>query len=436
MILSRPLESERIVEFTPESRFIKLPMENVLEVMGLEPIAPQIALINALNDPKYRHVSACLSRRTGKTTVANAIAFALCMVPGTHVLVVAPNYNLSAVSWDMQTSILKQFNIELDRDNLKDKIKMWANGSTYRIGSVGQVDSVLGRSYDFIIFDEAAIDPKGGSAFNVQLRPTLDKLNSKVLFISTPRGDNYFKEFYERGFKEEYPEWISIHATWKDNPRAKEEDIAAARRDMSRAEFEQEYEASFSVFEGQIYECYSEDEHFIDCSDVINDILAGSKDYELIMGIDVGYKDPTAAVVIATHFETGISYIVDSYVDAQISTPVIGAEIKRLVDKWNIDIVYVDSAAAQFREDLVYMFDISNWPAFKSVDDGIAYVYGCIASGKLFVHNELKGINLMFKNYRWDPRPGLLKPRPLHDKVHCHPADAVRYALYSYNRQV
>ena len=412
-----------------------MPMDRVLDVMGLGPIEPQVALINALNDPAYRHVVACYSRRVGKTTIANAIAFALCMVPGTNVLVMAPNYSLSAVSWEMQSSIIDKFGIELERNNLKDKIKFWENGSTYRIGSVGQVDSVLGRSYDFIIFDEAAIDPKGGSAFNIQLRPTLDKANSKVLFISTPRGDNYFKEFYDRGFSDEYPEWISLHATWRDNPRAEEKDIFSAKRDMTSAEFEQEYEANFSVFEGQIFEEFDEYKHFVDCSPVIEAVLNRSSKYEVIMGIDVGYKDPTSVVVIARNLDTNEHYIIDHYMRAEVNTGAHGAVISAMVEKWNVDLVYVDSAAAQFREDLVFMFDVGSMPAAKSIEDGIGYLATMVHNNKILVHNTLNDVRLMFKNYRWDPKPGLLKPRPLHDKVHVHTADACRYAIYTHNKQ-
>ena len=58
----------------------------------------------------------------------------------------------------------------------------------------------MGRSYDLIIFDEAAL-ADGRDAFNVALRPTLDKDNSKAIFISTPRGsNNWFYELFEREF--------------------------------------------------------------------------------------------------------------------------------------------------------------------------------------------------------------------------------------------
>ena len=122
------------------------------------------------------------------------------------------------------------------------------------MGSVNQVDSCVGRSYDLIIFDEAAL-ADGKDAFNVALRPTLDKDNSKALFISTPRGrNNWFAEFFDRGFNDEFPEWCSIQSEvimiirvclrWI---------LQEARKSMSEAEFRQEYEADFNTYEGQIW---------------------------------------------------------------------------------------------------------------------------------------------------------------------------------------
>ena len=96
----------------------------------------------------------------------------------------SPNYSLSQISFDLQRNLIKHFDLEVVKDNAKDKVIELSNGSTVRMGSVNQVDSCVGRSYDLIIFDEAAL-ADGRDAFNVALRPTLDKDNSKAIFIST-----------------------------------------------------------------------------------------------------------------------------------------------------------------------------------------------------------------------------------------------------------
>ena len=188
-----------------------------------------------------------------KTYIANIIGQLVSLVPNSNILIMSPNYALSQISFDLQRTLIKHFDLEVTKDNAKDKVIEISNGSTIRMGSVNQVDSCVGRSYDLIIFDEAAL-ADGKDAFNVALRPTLDKPNSKAIFISTPRGkSNWFSEFFWRGFSEEFPEWASIRATYRDNPRMSESDIAEARKSMSEAEFKQEYEADFNTYEGQIW---------------------------------------------------------------------------------------------------------------------------------------------------------------------------------------
>ena len=202
-----------------------------------------------------------------KHIYANIIGQLVTLVPNSNVLLMSPNYSLSQISFDLQRQLIKHFELEVIRDNAKDKVIELSNHSTIRMGSINQVDSVVGRSYDLIIFDEAALTD-GRDAFNVALRPTLDKENSKALFISTPRGrNNWFAEFYYRGFLREYPEWASIRATYHENPRVSEADIKEAKKTMSEAEFNQEYMADFNVFEGQVW-AFNHEECIADLSEL------------------------------------------------------------------------------------------------------------------------------------------------------------------------
>jgi len=240
------IRDDEILELRSETRFLKLPVDPYLDLLGVTPLPSQKAIINAINNPKYRFVCAAVSRRQGKTYIANIIGQLVSLVPGSNILIMSPNYSLSQISFDLQRNLIKHFDLEVAKDNAKDKVIELTNGSTIRMGSVNMVDSCVGRSYDLIIFDEAAL-ADGRDAFNVALRPTLDKENSKAIFISTPRGrNNWFAEFFDRGFDSEFPEWASIRATYKDNPRMSESDIAEARKSMSDAEFRQEYEADFN----------------------------------------------------------------------------------------------------------------------------------------------------------------------------------------------
>jgi hypothetical protein len=172
--------TDRILELEDPRRFIKIPIGAYLNLLKIEPIESQIAIINAINSPKYRFICAALSRRQGKTYIANIIGQMVSLIPSTNILIMSPNYSLSQISFELQRNLIKHFDLEVERDNAKDKIIELSNGSTVRMGSVNMVDSCVGRSYDLIIFDEAAL-AEGRDAFNVALRPTLDKENSKAI---------------------------------------------------------------------------------------------------------------------------------------------------------------------------------------------------------------------------------------------------------------
>jgi phage terminase large subunit len=293
------------------------------------------------------------------------------------------------------------------------------------MGSVGQVDSVVGRSYDLIIFDECALNDDGKDAFNIQLRPTLDKLTSKAIFISTPRGKNWFYEFYKRGYDEEFPTWASIKSTYKDNPRAIESDVADAKASMSKAEFAQEFEADFVALEGQVYSLSREN------------VITVKKDelhiYDVIAGIDLGFRDPTAMCTILTD---GYNYyVVDEFLKNEETTAAYARRIQQQIDDHDIDFIYIDSASQQTRFDLAMEYDISTVNAKKSVLDGIGYVASIVDHNRLFVDKECTHVIDMLDNYRWDPREGLLKERPLHDE-YSHMADALRYALYTHSNNM
>ena len=423
-ISRRDLVSEQLVDFQSETRFLKLPVDPYLELLGVTPLPSQMAIINAINNNKYRFVTAAISRRQGKTYIANIIGQLVSLVPGSHILIMSPNYALSQISFDLQRQLIKHFDLEVAKDNAKDKVIELTNGSTIRMGSINQVDSCVGRSYDLIIFDEAAL-ADGKEAFNVALRPTLDKDNSKALFISTPRGkNNWFAEFFNRGFTDEFPEWASIRATYKDNPRMSETDITEARKSMSEAEFKQEYEADFNTYEGQIWNFNHEQ-----CIENLEELDTSKMD--IFAGLDVGYRDPTAFCVLGYDWDSEKYYLLDEYLDAEKTTEQHATEIRRLMEKWEIDYIFIDSAAQQTRFDFAQNYDITTTNAKKSVLDGIAHVAGIVDNDNLLVDQRCKESLSCLDQYQWDPNPNLAREKPKHNMA-SHMADALRYALYSF----
>jgi phage terminase large subunit len=439
--------SSHIIEDLPD-RFIKVPISAYLDSIGVDPLPSQIAIINAVN--KYRFVCAAISRRQGKTYIANIIGQCVALVPGSNVLIMSPNYNLSMISWELQRMFIKHHQLEVEKDNAKDRVIMLENGSTIRMGSVNQVDSCVGRSYDLIIFDEAALTSEGKDAFNVSLRPTLDRHNARAIFISTPRGKtNWFAEFYNRGYdtgengeEESFPQWCSIKATYLDNPRMTQEDVDDAKRSMSDNEFKQEYMADFNSYEGQIWSLDTEN-CVVDPDEVSKDtgepkypeFQPGAENLDMVAGLDLGFRDATAMCVIGYNFKTEKFFVVDEYYENGKTTSGYAANVQRLIDKWNIDYIYIDSAAQQTRFDFAQEYDIPTINAKKSVLDGIGYVASLVDNNRILVSKNCRKVLAAFDAYRWDPNPNLVKEKPLHDDS-SHMADALRYALYSFEGQI
>jgi hypothetical protein len=290
------------------------------------------------------------------------------------------------------------------------------------MGSVGTVDSCVGRSYDLIIFDEAALSAGGLEAFNISLRPTLDKPGAKAIFISTPRGkNNWFSEFFQRGFSDDYPAWCSIHADYTENDRMKPSDVEEAKSTMSKAEFEQEYMASFNVYEGQIFQVTNE--HIVETFEMQDRC-------EVFAGLDPGYKDPTAFIVIVYVELEDCFYIVDEYLEAERKTPEHAQSFNELIDKWGIESIFIDSAAAQFAGDLAYVHDIATLKGKKDVLAGIALVQGLLQQRRLKILSTCRETIAAFDQYQWDQRETLTKEKPVHK--HSHIPDAVRYALATF----
>jgi phage terminase large subunit len=191
---------------------------------------------------------------------------------------------------------------------------------------------------------------------------------------------------------------------------------------MSKAEFEQEYLASFNVFEGQIYNfnreaSICEYQHQDGC--------------EYIAGCDPGYRDATAFVVISYNPNSDQFHIVDEYLKSEATTDKHAQAFREYLDRWQVEVVFIDSAAAQFAGDLAYTYNISTTKAKKDILPGIAYVQTLIETNRLKVAPHCQNVLDVMDQYRWDKRETLTREKPVHDK-YSHMADALRYALYTY----
>jgi len=409
-------------------KYFKVPVERLLDKIivgehdGIKFNDSQWGMVDGLESNRFwTHISA---RRTGKSLAAGILAFAKLLEPGKQVMVVAPNFTLSSIIWDYVTDIIRNLQLEVDRFNQKDKVVKLVNGSTFRLLSANNRDSLVGRAAHLIIVDEAAIIPDD-EYFTRDLRPALSTYpDSRALFISTPRGKtNYLYSYYLRGQDPEFEDWGSAVYTWRANPLLSTKDIEEARRSISHKTFAQEYECDWTTTELQVYNL-DENRHIQDLTWVKENL----NQFEIIAGLDVGYRDQNAFVVMATDGER--FYVIDEYISGEVTTSELAENIKELEEKWEIEMIYIDSAAQQLKADFAYDYDIFCENAIKSVNDGINYLAALVDHDRLIFDSETGFQSFTaLANYKWNPRTE--NPKTIHDDS-SHASDAVRYGIYTY----
>lgn len=125
------------------------------------------------------------------------------------------------------------------------------NGSTMAVRSTHHPDSLRGEGLDLAVLDEAAF--MEARVWPEVVRPMLVTDRGEAIFLSTPRGRNWFWDLYRAGRGGEGSEWQSFHFSTADNPLIALEELEDIRRMTAARVWQTEYEASFSDESGQVF---------------------------------------------------------------------------------------------------------------------------------------------------------------------------------------
>jgi phage FluMu gp28-like protein len=129
---------------------------------------------------------------------------------------------------------------EIATSNRSDLTFKFITGGEIRFFTGERLDNFRGLRLHNVIIDEAAYIPHLQDAWNNAIRPTLTDFQGKAIFISTPRGKDFFYGLYLRN----EGDWQSFKYTTYDNPHIKTQEIDEARASLPKAAFEQEYMAN------------------------------------------------------------------------------------------------------------------------------------------------------------------------------------------------
>ncbi len=212
-----------------------------MKIVGYKPRESQRLIFNT----EARFLIGDMGRRWGKTITGLNWLLEGCCQAGTVNWWVAPVFAQSKMAFRRLLNAarkgtgMRAFN-SVSRSELRFE---FINGSVIEFKSADKPDNLRGEGLSRVVIDEAARVKR--EVWEEIIRPATSDTRGRVLFISTPKGKNWFYELWTRGqdpLQEEFESW---KFPTSDNPKVLPEDIEHARQTLPWDVFQQEYLAEF-----------------------------------------------------------------------------------------------------------------------------------------------------------------------------------------------
>jgi len=181
-----------------------------------------------------RFIVVMCGRRFGKSELSQILAISE-SIKGGQVAYITPTYKLAKAFFERLTAALPF------KNNISNLKIYCPNNGSIEFYTGERLDNLRGRKFHLVIIDEAAFIPDLESGWQNSIRPTLTDYQGKAVFLSTPRGKNYF---YSMFMKQGEADWQSFKFSTYDNPYINTREIDEAKLQLPEVVFEQEYLAN------------------------------------------------------------------------------------------------------------------------------------------------------------------------------------------------
>ena len=411
-------------------------------------------------DPKGKVFVVSSGQRAGKTISAAAEVVAMLNVERSRTWIAAPNYELTDRCFSQVWDWVVRQNVcgwppgaIVKKSRTKDSRyieTVW--GAFVQGKSLENPDSCVGEQLDLLIVDEAARIQTEKIWLDV-LQPRLVNRKGTAILISSPRGHNWFAQYWDRGSQPEFRKdgWRRINYATSDNPYVDPKWLEKIKREVPESVWNQEYLGIPQRFSGLIWPEYrdtlydpsspSSGGHLFDPA-----TMPVSSDWTHYMAGDIGYRHPTAWLWGAVDEEDNL-WIYDEYceqdlvhedhakaISAQTSYPIYNRWISPDAKRTNRLTRREDRLSAW---EVYRSHGISCRPAHNDVNVGLTMVAKYLratledhpAHPRLLISKELHTLRQAMLEYVWKEAHGATaidppdKPRKYQDD----PCDALRY---------
>lgn len=381
----------------------------------------------AVYDGMARFNTLLAHRRFGKTVLAILILIEKALAceerrPQVHYY--CPSYKQAKrVAW----SYVKEFTALFpgtQTNELELKATL-ADGQVIQLGSADNPDDSRGIYSDFVVLDEPAQMPP--RMWTEVLRPALSDRKGGMLAIGTPSGRHgLFYDLYNQALNSK--DW------WNGVYRASEtgvvdaDELLSARRAMSKAEYEQEYECSWDAAVKGSY--WAEVMQALEIGGKITIVLP-TYGKQTHIALDLGINDATAAWFFQTDGE--LCRVIDYAEYTNMGLPDMvedwrqrGYTYGKVIAPHDIQVRSLSTGVTRHQTLSELGCDVIVAPK-GTVIEGIDVTRGFLSKCMFDREKCADGIEAL-RQFRadWQDKRGVLALRPLHDWT-SHGADAMRY---------
>ena len=206
-----------------------------MQTIGLSLHKPHPAQKQVI-DCESRFIVMMAGRRFGKSLISQTISIDTA-VNKKRVAYITPTYQLGKIFFKEIVDLLP---LEIYSKNESDLVITFITGGSIRFFTGERLDNLRGLKFHLAVIDEASFIPNLEDGWLNSIRPTLTDYKGKAIFLSTPKGKNYFFSLFSKA----EPDWQSFKFTTYDNPYIDPNEIDDARKQLPEVVFEQEYMAN------------------------------------------------------------------------------------------------------------------------------------------------------------------------------------------------
>jgi len=274
---------------------------------------------SVIHEDKSRFRVVDAGRRFGKTRLGIMECLEVA-AGGGRAWWVAPTYKIAQVGWRPLRQMASR--IPGVDTRLSDMSITTPTKGEVSIRSADNPDALRGEGLDFVVLDECAfMKPE---AWGQSLRPALSDREGRALFISTPRGRNWFWDLFIRGQSED--NWKSFKFATSDNPYILQEEIEIAKMELPELIFRQEYMAEFVDSEGAVFRRIQE-------AAILDPIEAPANGNQYAAGVDVASAVDYTVVTILDVASRDMVYM-DRF--NRVDYPVLIDRLNALWQRWDL----------------------------------------------------------------------------------------------------